>query len=350
MVQQSRLPASIIKCKTDLPMLAQYVNEAQQRLIYAMGETGAYGGWWKVVFHVCRSNPYITLPREFARAINMEVCRFPIAIQNQFYELLEAGIGTQDFHRCGNWCGALAGYDRGNFPSLVDLTDSNQYLQVVLTDQRDVGARVLIGPASDQNGNSIYSQDGNNSVDGFYLTLAATPATSPMIVTKFTGLQKDATYGDVLLYQLDATTGAQVLLSRYAPDEIAPAYRRYYINNLPCGCHHVTPTSPCITGLRPGPLVQVTAMVKLEFIPANRATDWLIIGNIPALIEEVQALRFGVQDLPTSMGLAQAHHAMAIKLLNQEIGHYMGTQKIAVNFAPFGTANLRRPMSAVRTG
>ena len=91
-------------------------------------------------------------------------------------------------------------------------------------------------------------------------------------------------------------------------------------------------------------------MVKLEFIPANRATDWLIIGNIPALIEEVQALRFGVQDLPTSMGWAQAHHAMAIKLLNQEIGHYMGTQKIAVNFAPFGTANLRRPMSAVRTG
>jgi hypothetical protein len=338
-VQQSRLPAAIGACSGDLPKIAAYVNQAQQQLINAAGETGWFGGWMKVALQISRANPYISLARPFARIINLDVCRTPIRIQNEFYEMLEAGIGLQDFQTCRNWCGTLEGYERGVFPSMVDIAPTNQFLRVYPTDPRDVGLRVLVGPAQDQNGNFIYSQDGNNSVNGFYLPLQAPFTTSAFTVSAFGGIQKDATFGDVLMTSVDATTGVEVPLSRYAPDEINPAYRRYYINKLPCGCF---PPSTINSQPSTAGTVTVTAMAKLEFIPANRATDFLIIGNIPALIEECKAIRYADMDTPAAASLEAKSHAKAIKYLNQELNHYLGQMQPAVNFAPWGTAHLER--------
>ncbi len=143
----------------------------------------------------------------------------------------------------------------------------------------------------------------------------------------------------MLLTQVDSTTGVEVPLSRYAPDEINPAYRRYFINRLPCGCSPPpNPQSPI-----PNPQsVTVTAMAKLEFIPANRPTDFLIIGNIPALIEEVKAIRYADMDKPEAAVLELKSHRKAIKYLNDELRHYLGELQPAVNFAPYGTAHLSR--------
>ena len=47
-------------------------------------------------------------------------------------------------------------------------------------------------------------------------------------------------------------------------------------------------------------------------------------------------------DTPTAFQMAQVHHKNAIKLLNGQIVHHLGKEKIAVNFAPWGTATLRR--------
>lgn len=340
-VQQSRLPAAIGKCAADLPAIAAYVNQAQQQLINAGGETGWWGGWMKVAFQVSRANPYLTLPRAFARLINLDVCRVPIRIQNEFYEMLEAGIGLQDFNRCQNWCGTLEGYERGVFPSLVDLPATNQFLRVYPTDARDIGLRVLVGPAQDQNAHFIYSQDGNNPVNGFYLPLEQPFSTTNFIVSAFGGIQKDATFGDVLLTAVDATTGVEVPLSRYAPDEINPAYRRYYINKLPCGCS--PPSVPSVPSVPLAPsTVTLTAIGKLEFIPANRPTDFLIIGNIPALIEECKAIRYADMDTPEAAVLELKSHRKAIKYLNDELRHYLGELQPAVNFAPYGNAHLSR--------
>lgn len=356
--RQGMGPQAIGVCQGDVPTIAAYVNRAQQILINAGGESGFWGGWQKVAFQVSRCNPYITLPRQFARAINMDVCRFPIRIQNEFYEFLEAGIGLQgptrnDWEGLGrsrDWCGALEGYERGTWPTMVHLWDKNQTLRVYITDARDVNSRILIGPAKDQNGNYIYTQDGNNPVQGFYMNFTQPFTDNGFIVTDIGGIQKDATYGDVLLYQVDATTGQQVLLSRYAPNETTPGYRRYYINRLPCACPPCIPVNPCLTPLPAEHYVPVTAMVKLEFIPANLDTDFLIIGNEPALIEEIKAIRYADQDAPNSPALQAKSHSAAIRLLNQELTHYLGELRPAINFAPFGTARLRRPLWAVRNG
>lgn len=344
MIRQSMFPQAVGLCADDLPGIAARVNRATQQLVNAGGETGFWGGWQKVILQASLCHPYVTMARQFARIIELAVCRAPIRIQNEFYELLPDSIGPQDFCRIGgarNWCGAMAGYERGVWPVMRDLDPANQLLRVILTDPRDVGRRILIGPAQDQNGNPIYSQDGNNPVNGFYLALAQPWTTSAFIVTAFSGIQKDPTYGDVLLYQVDATTGAQVLLSRYAPDEVAPAYRRYYFNNLPCSCNTSTlAQSPCITGIVPAGTVQMTAIAKLEFIPVNRDTDFNLIGNIPALIEEGKAIRYSDMDVPNAAQLEAKSHGKAMRLLNDELRHYLGEVNPAVVVSPFGTARL----------
>ena len=350
MLRQSRFPEEIGKCATDAPAIFALANHAQQILINAGGETGWFGGWARVIFTVSRCNPFISLPRAFQRAIGLDVCRTPIRVQNEFYEFLEAGVGLKGLCNQPDWCGALEGYERGVFPTMTDVASSNQLLRVYITDPRDITKRILIGPSLDQNGNPIYTQDGNNPVNGFYLTFSQPFTTSSFIVTSIGGIQKDLTYGDVLLYQVDATTGTQVLLSRYAPDEITPAYRRYYINRLPCSCGSVVSQSPCIAPASVPSMVPVTAMAKLEFIPVMKDTDFLIIGNIPALIEEAKSIRFANMDNSDALKQSAFHHAKAIKLLNQELSSYLGREQPAINFAPFGTAKFRRVMSAVNNG
>lgn len=351
MLANSQFPQSIGVCANDLPLIAATANRCQQMLIDAGGETGWLGGWMKVVFAVDRCNPYVTLPREFSRIINLDACRFPMQLQNEFYEFLEAGVGLQSYGKCQNWCGAIGGYGRGFFPVLRELDPVGQQLRVYLTDARDIGRRVLVGPAWDQNGTPIYSQDGNNSVNGFYMTLEQPFTTSTFQVSRFTGIQKDASFGDVLLYQVDATTGLQVLLSRYAPDELIPSYQRYYFNGLPCSCAPVCPQSACLVPVNAvPPTVGVTAICKLEFIPANRATDFLIIGNIPALIEEGKSVRFADMDSANAPLFEAKSHKKAIQLLQNELGGVIGKLNLAVNFAPWGTSRLSRPLQAVRFG
>ena len=127
-------------------------------------------------------------------------------------------------------------------------------------------------------------------------------------------------------------------------------YRRYYLHKLPWSCCDVQiPSNPCVAPLVP-PSVTITAMAKLEFIPAARLTDWLIIGNIPALIEECKAIRYSDMDSEKSPALEEKSHRRAIKMLNDELTHYLGTEMPAVNLAPFGTARLDRVMCAVRNG
>jgi hypothetical protein len=344
-VRQSDLPEAIGLCKTDVPHVAAKVNRAQQMLVNAGGETGWADGWREtLILGASCEHPYVTLPREFARIINVDVCGHPVRLQNEFFEYLPGGPGKfnrsqfEGFSRRRNWEGRLQGFERGTVCVNIDLNPVNQFLFVAVTDQRDVGSRILIGPAWDNNGNPIYSQDGLNPVNGFYMTFAAAGATSVSMVSKFTAVQKDPTFGDILLYQQDATTGDQVLLARYGPDELVPSYRRYYFHRLPNGCcHGPLPGNHC-TNPQPPQAVTISALCKLEFIPALVDTDFLIIGNIPALIEECKAIRFSDQDAAQSAGFEAKCHNKAIKLLNDELRHYYGEVSLAWSFEPFGRA------------
>lgn len=330
-VRESLIPQRLGICPSDTARLAAAVNDAQQRLVYAGREAGWWQGWVRVRFYVSTAYPYLTLPREFARIINMAVGELPIYVHNEFYEVLPGGIGPIPDPEVKDWCGTVAGYERGVFPTTIDLPTSNQKLRVYITDPRDVGARMLFS-GLDQNATEIYSTDGLNTVGGFYLVFNTPFTDSDFIVTKINLVQKPITYGDVVLQAIDQTTGEATTLSRYLASETTPAYRRYYIAPLPSTCCQ-TPN---------GPVFNITAIAKQEFIPAIRDTDPLVISNMPALLEMVQACRYFGQDVVASHALGEKHEKRAIRLMKQELDHYIGRENPAVAVDSMQGASLCR--------
>lgn len=334
----SRAPRVLGQCADNYKALAVACNTAQQRLLIAReaGDEGWWGTWAEVAFRpISRTNPYITCPREIARIERIDVCDRPVPMQNQFYEYLDFGNGRLPKicrRRDRMACNAQA-FDRNSVITFVDQSVFPCLIRIYATDPSDIGAarRVLL-QGLDAANNIIYSQDGIVQVQGIYVTIDTPFAQSPLTFNKLTGIQKDQTAGPIQIMQVDPTTGAETLLLTMQPTETVAGYRRYFLHNLPQNCCH---TQGCV----PEEL-RVTAIVKLELIPVIVDTDYLLLQNMEAIIEESIAVRMSEMDNMEAQQLAAVHHANAIRYLNSEITHYLGKQRPAINFAPFGSARL----------
>lgn len=332
----SRLPTAIGFCRTDIPSIAQYVNGADRRLVMGKeaGDEGWWGTWAEMAFNVGRDNPYLTTPRSVARLELATVCENPVQIQNQFYEYLDFGNGRlpKRFRTCRPHLVEI--FTRNTVPTFVDLTNPPQIIRVYSTDAGDADKRVLL-QGTDNNGNVIRSLDTFNPTTGIFVSLAS-PSTfvdAPMQFNTITGIQKDVTLGDVQIFQVDPTTGQQIKLLTMEPSEQTASYRRYYFDALPSNC------CPSVSSAN---TVTVTAIVKLDLIPVQVDTDYTLIQNAEAIIEECQAIRYSEMDSPGAKQLSRERHNAAIGLLNGELAHYLGTDKPAINFKPFGSARLSK--------
>jgi hypothetical protein len=338
-IKLSDFPQALGFCQGDTARIAKAANTCNRRLLYAKeaGEEGWWGTWAEILFTVSRTLPYITLPREVARLELVDVCGRARPVQNQFYEYLRFGNGrlpklTPNNHQ--NLFRLTEAYTRNNVPTFTDLSNAPQFLAVYMTDPADFGKRVLL-QGTDNNGSVIYSQDGTNPVMGEYVNLRMPFITSVNRFNTITGIQKDITLGQIQIFQVDPTTGAQVLLVTMEPSEQTASYRRYFFNPLPLSCCPVTVTIP------PQPIT-VTAIAKLDFIPMQVDQDYSLIQSIDALTEEAQSMRLGFVDNKSSKAMAQERHIQAIRYLMGEVGHFVGIDQPAVAFRPFGSARLER--------
>lgn len=335
----SRIPQTLGLCAADAPSLASYCNEAIQTLLQSSGDEGWWGTFATMVFNVDPNEPYITVPREVARLEQIDVCRTPVVINNSFYEFLQFGCGLERQRpdcagqinaRCG--CqDNVQGYDRLTVPTMRDITPGNK-LRIYMTNGADTGKRIFF-QSKDGNDKPIYTMDRGVPQNGFFMTLdnMVPFIESPMTLNSIQNVTKDNTVGEVQVYGINPSTTAQTLLSTYAPNETTPCYRRYFLSNLP---------SKCCDCDSPDGVVQVTAIVKLEFIPVYADTDFLLIGNLDALKNECQSIRYDEMDTQAAKQMAEYHHRNAIRLLNQELVHYLGKSRPALQFAPFGNARL----------
>lgn len=296
-----------------------------------------------MAFTLNKNNPYLTLPREVARLELVDVCGRPVQVNNQFVEYLQFGNGRLPKTCCRSgffgapwWPRNLEAYTRNNVPTFTDLSSPPQMLRVYGTDPADFGKRVLL-QGTDQNGNTIYSQDGTNQVIGEYVYLRSPFTTAVNQFSTITGVQKDLTSGGIQLFQVSPATGAQVLLLTMEPSEQTASYRRYLFDPL---CWQSLWTNCC-----PGSTattVQATAICKLDLIPAQVDQDYCLIQNLEALICEAQSMRLSEVDNKNSQAMAVNHHTQAIRLLNGELAHFLGIDDPAIMFAPFGSARLAK--------
>jgi hypothetical protein len=327
----SRLPQTVGLCTDNVPGIAAFVNSAQRRLLMCKEscDEGWWGTWAEIAFNVSTSQPYITLPREVARLEAMNMCDRPVAIQNQFFEYLQFGNGRLPKLRPNCRCEIEQTYTRNNAVTFTDMTNAPQYITVYITDDRDIGKRVLIQGLDDAE-NTIYSTDVTEQVTGVFLVLNNPSVQSPSTLSQLNGIQKDVTYGPIRIYQHDPTTGDEILLLTMEPSEQTASYRRYYVQGVPLNC--------CATNVEGN--VQITAIAKLDLIPVATDTDYCLIQNVEAIIEECASIRYADMDSPTAKAMSQERHKLAISFLNGELNHWLGKDQLAVNFAPFGSAHL----------
>lgn len=341
----SELPASNGLCATDVASVANLVNRCQRRLLYAResGDEGWYGTFAEILFSgISRTSPFVTCSRSIARIEALTVCHQVVPVQNPFYEYLTFGNGRMPrLWPCDNY-GVMNAYGRNNAVTFASKPNTPQAIRIYSSDPNDAasGFRVLL-QGFDQNNAVIYSQDGENQVQGEYLYLASPFVTSVNLFSnQLQGIQKDTTQGVLSFFTVDPATGDETLIHTMEPGEQVASYRRYYLNNLPANC--------CSTGVSANDCsvtnatLQIKAICKLELIPAVCDQDWLLLQNLEALIEEAKSIHFSDMEDATSKGQAVIHHTNAIRLLNGELRHYYGKDEPAIQFRPFGSARLER--------
>lgn len=306
-VRSSRIPGILGKCPTS-PDIVSYINEVVQRLLPQAKWVNTYQ---RMI--ICAEDGNITWPRCVSTVEAVGACERPMVIRNEWFEFVENGIGIQkpdgtDGENCG--CPGLQLLDRGTSCTIEDI-DGTKVLRVYADNSADVGKRILF-KAKDENGNKIYGSD----VEGFYVTLAYPYIQTTQQVTSIYGIIKDATLGNVRVYQYNTIAASQSLILNAEPDELTPDYRRSLVKGL----QNIT----CCTDCDPDAKITVSAEVKLQYIPVSRDTDFLTIGWIPALKEMAQSVRYAEMDSMEAKQKAQLHEARAFKALDDELKHYLG--------------------------
>lgn len=339
-----RLGNAVGICQSDVKGYCSFINAAQRRLLYAKeaGEESWYGTWAEITFAVTRTVPFITLPREVARLELVDVCNRPVFVQNQFFEYLRFGNGhlPKLFQQRHCACFNTQALSRNNVPTFTDLTAPPQFIRVYPTDPADNKKAVII-QGTDSNNNVIYSTLGLNQITGTtvyldspFVTVALTGSTVPLPFNSITGIQKDATVAPVRFTQVDPNTGNELLIHTMEPSETTAWYRRYFFDSLPINC--------CFDPNTGSTNVFVQAIAKLELIPVISDSDYTLIQNMEALIEEAQAVRYSTIDSSQAKQNEALKHRDAVRLLRGELAHYLGTTLPAINFAPWGSARLQR--------
>jgi hypothetical protein len=307
-------------------------NEAQQRLIYdpLAPDEGFEGSEWEIAFNVTPSTPFITPPWDVARVVAMTVCQGPVQIRNRLFEYMPYHSGRRPLgctNSTSSYGQTLEAYERANVITMADFV-SGSAIRLYTTNDNDANSKVLI-QGKDINGSTVYSEDPNTgqAIQGEYVVLATPFVDTLYRYSELTGIQKDITWGDVQFFMVDAA-GTETALTVMQPGEDTTLLRRYYINGLPRSCCNAS-------------TIQVKAMCRMDFVQARSDADYLYIQNIPALIEEVQAIRYGRMDLPAAQTIASSHHAMALRLLFGQMDHLHGKNTTSIGRSLFGSNALR---------
>lgn len=317
-IRNSRIPYAIGLCPDDSRITA-YVNEAQQRLLTKGLFWGTFGR-----FRICSDSGCITLPAQIATIESVAVCGQPVPTRDAWYEFLENGFGPRNGSgNCssGN-CGRIGdgipeALHRGNFCTFKDIQPSGKKLNFVCDLSSDVGKQVL-ALGYDDNGNWIRTDQGGTIKDGELIAFAQSGGTNS--VNNFSSVNDiqlpDDMDGQSWLYEYDTSALTRRLIGKYEYFETRPNYARYFFPSI---CSRSCSDSDCCQ-------TPVDIIGKLEFIPVKQDTDYLIIGNIPAMKEMIVAVSQAEKE-PDSIArnkIIQSGYVNAVAELDAELRHYVG--------------------------
>lgn len=294
--RNSRIPGALGMCGTDV-RFAQYVNEAQQRLLTRGRYKGSIGR-----FQICTANALVTWPRQIESIEAAALCTSPLTLRNKWYEFLGYGPGQVDEE--SSISGTLV--DRGWAFTTEDVADGF-YLKAYADLSVDADKTILF-QGIDDNGNRVLTNAGET--DGEELSLSVAGVQTSAIFVKIQGVQKQVTKGPVRVYKVDPTTLVQTLIATYDPSETLPCYRRSLV---PCleRANCCDRFNPCEEGSR-----QLTVLGRLRHIPVVNDTDYFVLSCEPALKDMAQSVQKREDNLIQE---ALAYEQSAIRELNLQL-------------------------------
>ncbi len=316
-LKNSRVPAALGISPDDSRLVA-WLNEATERLLYT-------GKWWGTVarFRMCASDSCLTLPAQIATIEAVNICGQPTTVRDFWYEFLENGPGSAEGRPNGpvingGGVGCMdAAIMRGNYPTFSDIHGIDKKLNFICDLASDSCLSVL-ALGYDQNQNWIRTLQNGVYKDGEIIRLAqGTGTNSVNLFSSVTGIQlPDTLQGQVWLYEYNTTSTTKRMIGHYQYFETNPSYARYYFPGI---CNRNT-TDAC-------QMTRVEVMGKLAYIPVKQDTDYLIIGNIPALKEMMKAIKKSENEADgvASNRILLSGEAVATKLLDSQLDHHFGS-------------------------
>ena len=324
-VMNSRIPPALGIAPTD-PRLIQWLNEATQRLIFEGKYFNTTGR-----FNICVTNGCITLPRGIATIEAVNVNGRPTPLRDFWYEFLANGLGTRESQTaggnggtcCPGCCGINGAIYRGRFPTFTDITGTTSKVNFVCDLAVDVGNTVIVF-GYDQNNNWIRTIQNGVYADGEVIALAQSSGTTSVnYFSVVTGVQfQTAMSGQSWLYGYNTGTSPVTLtmLGHYQYDEVNPSYPRYFFPSIQSP---TSSSSGCQT-------TKVEMVAKLEYMPVKNPTDYLIIGNLPALKEIMTAIKKAENEpvSTTANQIIASGLILAKAILDAELDHETGSGRV----------------------
>lgn len=309
--------ARVIGCCEDSPKVAEYANEAQQRLLNRAVDP--VGVWQRMTVCVGSSN-CLTWPRQVMTIKAYWLCDRPGKFVSEFYETVgyaSGGVGKAT--NCSSWDTLI---DQGtvcSFDNVVSSSTATRKIQVVCSDPSDNGKTIILRYV-DGNGNRVYTSIGGVVQEGEQLVMSTTGTLTASTV--WTGglynVVKAVCNYPVRLYEYDPVNAVQTkLLAVYEPSETLPIYRSTKLPGLKDrnGCCSSSSDDDCTANKR------VTIVARLQHIPVVVDNDPFVIGNLPALADMVQAILYREKHM---LNEALASEANASRELDGEIAAYLG--------------------------
>ena len=321
----SSLPAKINLCGTD-PRFTDICNRAHSVLL-------THGSWvgTEMEANLAVLESCVVMPACVETIMGVRGCDRPLALENEWYRLTP-GFNPQRWAGCSDrmWLEY-----RDNVPSF-EMLRKPSILRSFANSARDYGTKIkFIG--YDKNGTWVRTVQNNVMQDGEVVVLATPFADTVTEFLSVTAIIKDETDDAVRVFSHPLGDDTLTAFGIYQYWETKPNYQRWKI----VGFHELSQPGCC-------PKQQITARVKLQFIPVKYDDDLFLIQNRQAMEYAVQAMKAiddGNNVLADALlyGSRENLRIGAIPLLEQEL-RSAGGDRFTGNVQIPGTRAMRRAM------
>jgi hypothetical protein len=315
-------------CATD-PRVTTWINMAIERLMPMLNPDKTIGRYKFPLVANTITMPrdvktvlasYIDCPDTNANTTSMCGCRCDlrqlVAVRSRWYEYLPGGPISF------TGCSPNVLFDLGSgWSTFADINEDTgpMYIRVYADAPQAALEGYVDVVGNDADGNPIQSLN-----NGVYRNVAQIPIPiqgenykdSDVAFSSFISITKPSTVSRIKLYALSLDKSEQTPIAVYAPDEVAPDYRRYQLNW-------------CV----PDPGTTITVTAKRQQVPTTDPDADLLITNIGALKNAMQAIKYENAGAPQ---LADSHWQRAARILETETRDYDGDYMATVQLQAVG--------------